>query len=89
MVNRATREPRRAGSLTEAEIEILDRWPMKDRDASHTKTVSHYLVADREAGRLPGAGEGPAAREHGDLARAHPAHRHHLGSTIGARVVGN
>ena len=43
----------------------------------------------RQAGRLPGAGEGPAAGEHGDLAGLTRLMDIHLGFELRSRVVGN
>ena len=50
--------------------------PGRGRGAAPRPTVSHYLVAVAKLGGYLAQVEGPAAGEHGDLARADPAHGH-------------
>ena len=75
MANRATPEAPAEVALTKAEIEILDRMAGGHEAAREAGGVP-LPRGDREAGGLSGAGEGPAAGQHGDLARADPAHGH-------------
>ena len=75
MTSRATPEAPAEVALTEAEVEILDRLA---GDAGPARG-SHGVPLPRgggQAGWLPGAVEGPAAGQHGGLARADPAHGH-------------
>jgi hypothetical protein len=79
MVSLATPDAPAESVLTKPEIELLDRLAAREagRHAADPEAVGQPLTrADREIGWLLGPCERSASRQHGALARTHPAHRH-------------
>ena len=75
MASRATPDAPPEVAFTPAEIAVLDRAAGGPPQAAEADDLP-LPAGGGEAGRLPGPHEGPAARQHGRLARAHPARRH-------------
>jgi hypothetical protein len=75
--------------LTDFEMRLLDQLAMTDQDASHTKTLTHYLTRiARLGGYLARARDPPP----GNMVMWRGLTRLTditLGATIGARIVGN